>query len=166
MRNRSRPFSLQRQRGAVAIEAALVTTFILLPVLAFTLFFGRYFWYYTVAQKAVHDATLYLASAPLSDLRSNNAGTLTEEIIATELSDIDVATLSTKGVSIGCFYRIPANAQFLSLFPCNTNATPAVVRASLTVTVRDPFLAPLARLTLGADGASILAGATMRYVGR
>lgn len=162
----SRPIAWQRQRGAVAVEAAVITSFILLPLFAFILFFGKYFWYYTVAQKAVHDATLYIASAPLADLRSNNAAALSEEIIDSGLSDMDQTTLGTKGVSIGCFYRVPANAAFLSLFPCSRNATPVVVRASLSMTVTDPFLSPITRPIVGNDGIEILAGATMRYVGR
>lgn len=166
MTHLSRPIAWQRQRGSVAVEAALIITFILLPLFAFTLFFGRYFWYYTVAQKAVHDATLYLASAPLADLRSNNAAALSEDIIGSGLSDMDQTTLATKGLSIGCFYRIPANAQFLSLFPCSTNATPVVVRASLSMTVTDPLLSPFTGPIAGYEGISILAGATMRYVGR
>jgi Flp pilus assembly protein TadG len=166
MRYLSRSVALHRQKGAVAVEAALVTTFILLPLVAFILFFGRYFWYYTAAQKAVHDATLYLASAPLVDLRSNNAGTLSEGIIVSELADIDQTALSTKTVVIVCFYRIPASATFLSVFPCGINATPVSVRASLSITVSDPFLAPFTGPIVGADGLIILAGATMRYVGR
>lgn len=166
MRYLVRPVAWQRQKGSVAVEAAVITTFILLPLFAFILFFGKYFWYYTVAQKAVHDATLYLASAPLADLRSNNAAALSEEIIGSGLSDMDQTTLATKGVSIGCFYRIPANAQFLSLFPCSTNATPVVVRTSLSMTVTDPLLTPITGAIAGYNGIDLLAGATMRYVGR
>lgn len=162
----SRSFALRRQRGSVAVEAALITIFILLPLFAFILFFGRYFWYYTAAQKAVHDATLYLASAPLADVRSNNAATLGEEIIMNELSDIDHNALSTKTLVVVCFYRIPASSTFLSVFPCGINVTPVSVRASLSITVSDPFLAPFTGPIVGADGLVILAGATMRYVGR
>lgn len=166
MRYRSRSVALHRQKGSVAVEAALVTTFILLPLFAFILFFGRYFWYYTAAQKAVHDATLYLASAPLADVRSSSAAALTEGIIGSGLSDIDQTTLSTKSLLIICLYRIPANAPFLSAFPCSINSTPVQVRAGLSLTVSDPFLAPFTRPIVGTDGITILAGATMRYVGR
>lgn len=166
MRYLSRPGAFKRQKGAVAIEAALVITFILIPLLAFVLFFGRYFWYYTIAQKAVHDATLYLASAPLVDLRSSGATSFAEGIIGRELADMDEATLSTKGVIAACFYRIPANSPYLSLFPCSTNAMPVEVRASISMTVSDPFLWPFTGPMMGNEGLSILAGATMRYVGR
>lgn len=160
------PPVFQRQTGSVSIEAAFVITFILIPLLAFVLFFGRYFWYYSLAQKAVHDATLYLASAPLADLRSNGATTLAEGIIGRGLADMDDNTLSTKGVIAACFYRIPANSPFLTLFPCSTNAVPVEVRASISMTVSDPFLAPITGPVIGYEGLSILAGATMRYVGR
>ncbi len=143
MRSRSRSAALHRQSGSVAVEAALVTTFILLPLFAFILFFGRYFWYYTAAQKAVHDATLYLASAPLVDVRSNNAAAFTEGIIESGLSDIDQATRSTKSLLIVCFYRIPANSRLPVSFPLRLNSTPVQVRAGLSITVSDPFLAPL-----------------------
>lgn len=87
-------------------------------------------------------------------------------MIQDELSDIDHTTLSTKTLVIVCFYRIPATAAYLTVFPCGINATPTSVRASLSLTVSGPFLTPFTRPITGEDGITILAGATMRYVGR
>lgn len=166
MRNPSHRIRSKRQRGSVAVEASLIITLILIPLLAFILLFGRYFWYYTVAQKAVHDATLYLASAPLADIRSNAASGLARRIIESETADLDTSTASTLAFTTECWFRIPANSANVAPFPCATNAVLAVVRVSVSMTVTDPFLSPFTQPTVGSDGFSIIAAAGMRYAGR
>jgi len=155
-----------RDRGSVAVEAALIITLILIPLLAFILLFGRYFWYYTVAQKAAHDAAITLASSALVDIRSNAASALVAEMIGDALGDLDAATAGTVGYTTECWYRIPANSPNVMSFPCSTNATPAMVRTSLSLTVSDPFLAPFTGPVLQTTGFTIATGATVRYVGR
>lgn len=162
-----RSISIRRQDGSVAVEAAIIITLILVPLLAFILFFGRYFWYYTVAQKALHDATLSMASLPLADVRNGGAKALAQNIIDWELGDLDETTRSTVAASITCWYRFPANAVNLTEFGCNNaTLTPVDVRASLIMTVSDPFLAPFTGPVAGLDGLPIIAQVSMRYVGR
>ena len=172
MRISSRRVAGKRQRGSAAVEAALIIPLILVPLFAFILLFGRYFWYYTVAQKTAHDAALYLASAPLADIRSNNASDLAKRIIEWETADLDPVTLSNPP-SIECRFRVPAHLpppkSSIQTFPCsstNNNAKLAFVRVSLYMPVSDPFLSPLTAAAVGSNGLSILAAAEMGYVAR
>lgn len=157
----------RRQDGSVAVEAAVTISLILVPLLAFILFFGRYFWYYTVAQKAVHDAMLSMATLSAVDIRSGVGRGLAESIIDAELADLDEATRSTVASSVTCWYRFPASAETLSEFGCN-NATLTLVdvRASVILTVSDPFLSPFTSPVTGTDGIPVIAQVSMRYVGR
>jgi Flp pilus assembly protein TadG len=167
MRYLVRPGRSQRQDGAVAVEAALIISLVLVPLMAFVLFFGRYFWYYTMAQKAVHDATLFMATAPLVDIRSNAASGLAASVIVSEIGDMDNRALSTRVTTTECWFRIPANAPFLSPFGCAINAaTPVLVRTTLSVEVTDPFLTGLTESLLGGEPLYITAQSSVRYVGR
>ena len=158
------PNALERQRGSAAVEAAIIIPLILIPLLAFILLLGRYFWYYTVAQKAVHDAVLSLATASPADIRSNAASGLALQIIRAETADLDATTTSTLGFTTECWFRVPANSTFVSSYPCSTNASLAMVRTNLSMTVSDPFLPGITGL--GTGGLTIMSGVTMRYVGR
>ncbi|HBZ05238.1 MULTISPECIES: TadE/TadG family type IV pilus assembly protein [Massilia] len=162
-----RSISVRRQDGSVAVEAAIIITLILVPLLAFILFFGRYFWYYTVAQKAVHDASLAMATLPLAHIRAGGAEDLAERIIGWETEDFDEMTRATLAPAVDCWYRFPASATTLTRLSCNNaTLTPVDVRASLVMTVSDPFLAPFTGPVAGLDGLPIITQVSMRYVGR
>ena len=120
---RLRPAS---ESGSVSVEAAIVIALILLPLLAATLFLGRYFWYYKVAQKAAHDAALYMASAPLSEVKGTGAIGLATYIMDRELSDVDPTT--TAQSSVVCGYRVPANSSNILWIGCTSTSTPARVQ--------------------------------------
>lgn len=166
MRQHAKRGALRREDGSVAIEAALTISLILIPLLAFMLFFGRYFWYYTVAQKAVHDATLYFAAAPLPDIRNTNAADLAQDMIDAGLVDIDDDTLSMTGADTFCMYRTVANPDVLTPRHCNATTPPAAVKAQIGMTVNDPFLSSVTGSILGYEGLFITAEATLPYVGR
>lgn len=166
MNNICNRIALKRQQGSAAVEAALIIPLILVPLLAFILLLGRYFWYYTVAQKAVHDAALALATSSPADIRSFAASGLALQIIRGETADLDASTTSTLGVTTECWFRVPANSAFVSPFACSTNAPLALVRTSVSMTVTDPFLSGITGPVLGSDGLTIMTGVTMRYVGR
>jgi len=166
MRHPRRP-RWQRQDGSVAVEAALTIALILVPLFTFILLFGRYYWYYSAAQKAVHDATLAIANLPLADIRNGRAEELAMRIINWETEDFDATSRSARMPRVDCLYRFPANAVVLSSFNCGTaNLTPVMVRTSLTMTVYDPFLST-ALASEGQSGQIMIIGEmTMRYVER
>jgi Flp pilus assembly protein TadG len=149
------------ERGSAAVEAALIIPFILVPLLLFVFLFGRYFWYYTVAQKAVHDAMLVMAQSQLSDVKSQGAKNLGVDIINRELSDIDSETLATLSTTINCGYAVPANSSNIQFINCNATATPKFVQASVVMVVNDPLLGRFFQ----SEGLPIWVTASSRYVG-
>lgn len=160
----SRPDTSGNQKGSVSIEGALTVSLILIPLLAFVLLFGRYFWYYTVVQKAAHDAALYLASAPVADITSNNAREIAKTIMDEGLADIDQATKSTGAADMFCLFPTPYPATVSPGF-CS-DGRPAAVKAHISLKVSDPFLAPLTEAVMGYDAFPLKAGVTLPYVGR
>lgn len=164
MKYLSRPVISRNQRGSVAIEAALTMGFILIPLLCFVLFFGRYFWYYTIAQKTAHDAALYLATAPLADTTSKQASEIAEMIINDGLGDIDQTTRSESGYATYCLFATPYPGV-VSPSLCS-DGRPVAVKAQISMKVSDPFLSPITSSVIGYEGLPIKAGVTLPYVGR
>ena len=154
--------SRQSQQGAVAVEAAICMVFILVPLLLFMIVFGKFFWYYTAAQKAIHDATLYMATAPLAEVRGRTAEVLAMHIITQETADFDGATMSQP--SIDCGYRTGTSIRFR---PClsGTN-TPVSVQATISLTITHPFVLPLTGTAAVNENINIFIGTEMPYVGR
>ena len=152
--------SRQSQQGAVAVEAAICMVFILVPLLLFMIVFGKFFWYYTAAQKAIHDATLYMATAPLAEVRARSAEVLAMHIVTQETADFDRAT--TTEPSIECGYRVGSSIRFRD---CLSSGTPVSVQATINLIVPHPFLIPLRGSTLS-DNINILIVSEMPYVGR
>jgi hypothetical protein len=151
--------------GAVAVEAAVCIAFILVPVLACVLLFGRFFWYYTVAQKAVHDAALYMSSAtPLEIRSSRGAAELAGKIVTWETGDLDQDTVASLGTTALCGYKDTSpEPQFYNCYASTT--PPAAVRAGLTMTITDPFLSPVTDAIIDTDGIPIRVSVTMNYNG-
>jgi Flp pilus assembly protein TadG len=153
------------ERGAVAVEAALVMAFILVPLLGCCLFLGRYFWYYTVAQKAAHDAALYMAVAPLNEVKSVAASTLAQQIIAEETADISSDDTPVYGSGI-CGYKLSSTSSYITFLPCIPNRVPAAVRTGVALTVTDPFWGAITGPIFNVTGLDITVATTMTYGGR
>lgn len=157
---RSFPRAVRRfQKGAVAVEAAVCMALILTPLLLFVLLFGRFFWHYTVVQKAIHDATLYMASAPLPELKSNAAITLAYNIIAKETADLDKTTKLEPWS--GCGYKISPSSSYLAFSSCERSAPVAAVQTSIVMTLPDPFRF----VKTGTGKVQFVFVTTMRYAG-
>jgi Flp pilus assembly protein TadG len=151
---RALPDSGRRQRGIAAVELALVLpVFVLL--LAATVFVGRTLYHYQVMQKAAHDATRYLASAPPLEVSSSSrmGGTVAA---ARAIADAEIADL-------------PATSEppVVSVM-CNGGGTCTGYSVPVTVAVRvesllSDDLVPVN--AYGLNGVDLTAQATMRYVG-
>lgn len=132
-----RPLTRQSQEGSVAVEAAVCIAFILVPLLFFIFFFGKFFWHYTVAQKAIHNATLYMATAPLDEVRSGAAAKLANFIIESETADLDSKTKLAPVLQ--CGYRVNSSSFYMGFRSCDQGGAPFAVQTNAFMTVPDPF---------------------------
>jgi hypothetical protein len=107
------------QRGSIAVEAALTLPILVIFVLFPSLFWALYFYEYTAAQKAVHDAGLYLSTAPKLEMTTVGpdgnpaAVTIAKKIIAREM-----AAMNPPDPGIVCSYRQPSGYPVSK--PCTT----------------------------------------------
>lgn len=147
----------QCEQGSVAVEAAVCMAFILLPLILFIFLFGRFFWYYTAAQKSVHDAALYMATAPLSEIRSNAAATFANEIMTQEISDFGADTSAEP--SSECGYKISSGSSRLAFRNCSSTVIPDAVQSSLILVVPMPFF-------FESEQIELVPIAVMRYAGK
>lgn len=160
-----RPFlrvGRQSQEGSVAVEAAVCISFILIPLIFFIFTLGRFFWHYTVIQKAMHDATLYMAKAPLDDIKSGAATRLANYIIGKETADLGSGT-SVEAIA-QCGYRAAPNSTSLLMgyVDCERSATPFAVQTVVFMTVSEPFYFSLK----GNGSVQFTLISTMRHAGK
>lgn len=145
-----------RQSGSVTVELTVIIAFIIVPLVAVAYYLTNFFWQYTVAQKVLHDATLYMSVAPLSEIKSQGAVQVARYIISKEAAELTPnATLDPE---IYCGYRVSANSTVIAIRTCNDSATPAVVYISAILTIADPVL-------FHSSPFSIIIPVTIRYVG-
>jgi hypothetical protein len=138
---------------------AFLVLFLLLP----SVFWAVYFYKYSAAQKAVHDAALYLSTAPRLEMMAvgpdgNPAAlTLAKKIIAKEM-----AGASVPDPGIVCSYRQTSGA--LVSKPCSTtnNQDYKQTLVELDVSIDMSYVDPL---TGSNSGMKISPYANVRYVG-
>jgi Flp pilus assembly protein TadG len=156
----------QNERGVAAIEAAVVIPILIVFLALPSIYLAFYFRQYSAAQKAVHDAALYLSTAPRSEMTSAGADgspaalTLARTIVAREMAGI-VPDGTSLDVTILCEYRVSGNP---ALKACSTTLTkdPTHTLFKLDVSMALSYINPLT----GADtGLLILPYAPVRYVG-
>lgn len=148
--------SPSRQRGAAAVELALIIP-ILLVVFSYPLFYARYFWHYTVAQKAAQDAARYLSTISRAEMKvgalAQDAAAIASDIATTELADLSPGG-SPPTVDIEC-----------GTAHCNgvgSRPLPDTVRVIVTI---DMFDNAFGVVDTGQYGIPITADVVMRYVG-
>jgi Flp pilus assembly protein TadG len=151
------------QRGAVAVEAAAVFALLALFFTLPSIFWAFYFYHYSAAQKAVHDAALYLATAPRLEMAAAGSDgnpaaiTLAKAIIAREM-----AGMSLPDPGIVCSYRQASGSVVPK--PCTTvnnqayNQTLVQLSVSLDISYIDP-------LTGGGSGLWISPYTVVSYIG-
>jgi len=150
--------SLKAQRGVAAVEMAIVLPIFIL-LLAAPLFFARYFWHYTAAQKAAHDAARYLSTVSQVEMRTPDAGgvpaaaRLAEQIALIETAELDPGRLA------------PFVDVYCGSTRCNGLTLPTQVRVFVQMRVQDTIFDLFTYMFTGEDGILLTADVTMRYVG-
>jgi hypothetical protein len=148
------------QQGSVSVEAAVCIALILVPLLSFMFAFGKFFWHYTVVQKAIHDAALYMAKAPLDEVRGGAALGMANYIIRAETAELDSRTRLEPWLQ--CGYRVSSSSYVMRFGACEGGALPFAVQTNTFMTIPNP----LSLATNGSGDITFLLSATMRHAGK
>jgi Flp pilus assembly protein TadG len=142
------------------VETAIILP-ILIVFLALPLFFARVFWYYSVAEKAAHDAARVLSTATSVEMRTQAGGggdspmaNVARSIADAELEEIK-PVLDAWSIAAQC-----------DLSPCGISV-PQTVRVQVRLRVSDNIFGPITDPIYKVEGEGILltADVTMRYAG-
>ncbi|MCU6497850.1 pilus assembly protein [Rugamonas sp. A1-17] len=140
------------QRGIAAIELALILP-VLLILLTFPLYLGRLFWHYSVIERAAQDAVRYLATVPLSEIRSSSRGPALTAV-ARSIVDAELAELAPGpdviGVTIGC-----------DAVQCLGFSAPTTVNVAIQLKLTDIFFSNVTSMTI-----PLTVNVTSPYLGR
>lgn len=149
------------EKGAAAVEFAIVVI-ILLLIVAGIVEFGRAFWYYDALTKATRDGARYMSSANVATIK-----TVGEPVAITLVANAANASgispdLASGNVAVTCL-----DANFVELSgKCQDNTAPAHVRVAIVnYNITLGGLLPLAYETgQAASGATLSPSTTMRYM--
>jgi hypothetical protein len=152
-----------KERGGVAVEAALVlaflTTFFGFP----SVLFAFYFFEYSAAQKAAHDAALYLSTAPKLEMMTAGPDgapasiTMAKTIIAREMTGLSSAGMPIDPSFVCGYQQTPTSVAWKQ---CTTNTSQSLVQLAVSVDMN--FVDPV---TGDDTGWFISAYEPVRYVG-
>jgi Flp pilus assembly protein TadG len=149
----------QLDRGSVSVEMAIFLP-ILLLFLAVPLFFAQVFWYYTVAQKAAHDAARFLATATRTEMttQATGGGDAPVAILARSIADAEIAeirpTFDAWAIAVQC-----------DLTQCGMGV-PQTVRVQVRIQITDKILGAFTDEFTNGERINLTADATMSYAGK
>ena len=148
----------QPARGSVAVEMAILLPIFLL-MLAVPFFYARMFWFYSVGEKAAHDATRYLSSATQAEMRTPGGGFNEADVAAIARWIAQEELREVLPFSDGILIGIQCDGD-----PCGS-VVPSTVRTSVQITLHDNILNTLTSTFTGATDVKLKSAVTMRYVG-
>ncbi|MCS0630492.1 pilus assembly protein [Telluria mixta] len=146
------------EQGSVTIEMAFSLT-ILTLFLAVPLFFAQVFWYYSVAQKAAHDAARFLSTASRLEMATLGTGdsdapvsTLARQIALAETDEIR-PMLDARTIVVQC-----------DLTQCGWSV-PQTVRVQVRIRISDKIFRGITDEFTNGQGINLTADSTMNYAG-
>jgi Flp pilus assembly protein TadG len=160
------PTGRRREQGVVAVEAALVLPVLVLFLIFPSLYYALYFRQYSAAQKAVHDAALYLATASkVETTTSGPDGNLAALTVAAKIVEREMAGIVSDNVHVDpdifCAYLVAGSPMTR---PCTItySKNPAYVLNEFDVGIGFNYVNPFT----GSETDSLIAPyAVVRYVG-
>jgi len=150
--------SRRYQHGIATLEMLLVLP-VLLVFLAGLVFFGRYFTYYSMAQKAAHDGARYLATVSRREMKTQLSGAtqVPALLLAQSIAQQEMAGLQAGPVAV---------VVECAPGPCTGWVLPEKVRVVVQMQVTDQLFAPFSDLFVGDQGLLLQADVSMLYVGQ
>jgi Flp pilus assembly protein TadG len=137
----------RNEDGSIAVEAALVLPILVLFLGLPSIVLAFYYRQYSAAQKAAHDAAIYLSTAPRLEFTTPGldtnfvANTVAKKIVAKELEGIVPKDVSVSPY-ITCQFRVGNTLKGRECTPQNFNSdTSPLVRFDVEVSL--PFINPL-----------------------
>ena len=153
----------RRERGIAAVEAAVAMVLLIL-CLAVPLFLARIFWYYSVAQKAAHDAARFLSTASRVEMLTLGPGFEGAAPIADVARDIVLAEIAEIRPQLDA-WAIDVQCDLTS---CGMTV-PKSVRVQVRIRIHDAILPAITDeffYNQGNRAVNMTANVTMNYVGR
>jgi cbb3-type cytochrome oxidase subunit 3 len=146
------------EQGSVAVELAIILP-IFLTLLSGPLFLACVFWFYSVGQKAAHDAARYLSTATQAEMRTAGGGFNEAAVAATARW---IAQQELVGI-------LPLTDSILIDIKCNNvacgAAVPTTVHVDIQISMHDPILNDLTAKYIGDTNLLLASSVTLRYVG-
>lgn len=146
----------RRDRGVAAVEFAIILPLILV-LLAFPVFFGRVFMFYSVAQKAAQNAAQYIATVPKVEMHDSNkaaaANDVAKEIIRLTMGEVSAGSGGI-GIQVDCDDG-----------ECGTGEVPTEILVNIRLVLYDDYFAFLTYSILGDGPLVINANAKVKYLG-
>jgi cbb3-type cytochrome oxidase subunit 3 len=148
---------LPRQRGAAAVECAIVLP-ILVLLLTFFVFYAQVLWHYTVAQKAAYDSARYLSTITEQEMRdgvlARAAEKIANDIVQAEIAELKPGRGAKPEVVVQCG-GIPCEGVWDA-------ALPQTVSVSVRMGMYEEFFRAY---NLSRYGLLIVGRSEIRYVG-
>lgn len=149
---------IQRQRGVAAVEFAVILP-VLIILLTFPIFFGRVFMNYSVLQKSAHDAAIYFATIPISEMESVNVSRAAEEVAAS-IANSGTEEISARSGSGGS----PVIRVLCDDGPCGTGR-PTAITVHIRMRLYDDLFNDFTWIAVGSHGILLESRVVVPYVG-
>ncbi len=144
------------QRGLAAVEFAIILP-VMISLLAFPIFFGRVFMHYAVAQKAAHDAAVYLSNISMLEMNDPNraraASDVAEGIVNAEIGELNPGKKGKPDVQVQCDGG-----------PCG-NVRPEEITVHVRIRMYDDYFGGFTYPIVDENGVYLRAQFTATYVG-
>lgn len=127
---------LRAQRGAVAVEAAIVFTVLVLFATLPSIYWAIYFYRYSAAQKGLHHAALYLSTAPKVEMEAEGPdGDPAALTLAQNILESEMAGMNPPDIDVLCAYRqASGNISWKSCTTTNNRqANQSLTRFSISI---------------------------------
>jgi Flp pilus assembly protein TadG len=156
----TRPWQRREQAGgSAAVEMAILLPFLVL-LLASALFFARIFMFYSIGQKAAHDAARFLSTVSQAEMRTPGSGFNEARVAALARWIAQEELLEIVDLTDGVLITILCDDMTCGI------GVPNAVRVSVQMALHDNLLGSLTSTYLGNTDIVMVGNVTLRYVGR